>query len=107
MPKPMKQQGKNLVNNLKFKQQNLKEMSSMQRCFKTNQELVRRISNLLVERIQSIVVLKIDTFFVSLKEKIPNKSISEIHESIPLKIFSSMFRVLLRKIDCLSEKTGQ
>ena len=81
-------------------------MSSMQRCFKANQELVRGTLNLLVERIQSIVVFEIDVFFVSLKEEIPNKSVSEIRESLPLKIFSSMLRMLLRKIDLLSEKIG-
>ena len=42
--------------------------------------------------------------FVSLKEEIPNKSASEILESLPLKIFSSMLWMLLRKIDLSSEK---
>ena len=51
MPKPIICKVRNLVDDLTFKQQNLKEMSSMQRCFKTNQELVRGTSNLLVERI--------------------------------------------------------
>ena len=51
-------------------------MFSMQRCFKTNQKLVRGTSNLLVERIESIMVFKIDVFFVSLKEEIPKKSVS-------------------------------
>ena len=45
-------------------------MFSTQRCLKTNQELVRGTSNLLVERIQSIVVFKIEVFFVSLKENV-------------------------------------
>ena len=90
-----------------FKQQNLKEMSTMQRSSKTNQVLVRGRSNLLVERILSIVVFKIDVFFVWLKEEIPNNSISEIWESLPLKIFSSMLRMLLRKIDRSSEKIDQ
>ena len=49
---------------------------------------------------------KIDVFFVSLKEEIPNKSVSEILESIPLKKFSSMLRMLLKKIDLSSEKIG-
>ena len=79
----------------------------MQRCFKTNQKLVRGTSNLLAERIQSIVVFKIDVFFVSLKEEIPNKSISEILGSLPLKTFSSMLQMLLKKIDLSSEKIGQ
>ena len=64
----------------------------MQRCFKTNQELVRGTSNLLVER---FVVIKTDVFFVSLKEEIPNKSVSETLETLPLKIFSSMLRMLV------------
>ena len=38
-----------------------------------------------------------DVFFVSLKEEIPNKSVSEILGSLPLKIFSSILRILFRK----------
>ena len=72
-------------------------MFSMQRCFEKNQELVRGKSNLLVQRTKSNVVFKIDIFFVSLKEKIPNTSISKILESLPLKIFSSMLQMFLRK----------
>ena len=53
------------------------------------------------------MVFKIDAFFVSLKEEVPNKSVSEILESLPLKTFSSMIRMLLRKIDLSSEKIGQ
>ena len=53
------------------------------------------------------MVFKIDVFFVSLKEETPNKSVSEIRESLPPKIFSLMLRMLLRKIDCSSEKIGQ
>ena len=79
----------------------------MQRCFKTNQKLVRGTSNLLVERIESIMVFKIDVFFVSLKEEIPNKSVSEILGSLPLKTFSSMLRMLWKKIDLSSEEIGQ
>ena len=52
------------------------------------------------------MVFKIDVFFVSLKEEIPNKSVPEIRESLPLKIFSSMLRILLRTID-RSSKIGQ
>ena len=81
-----------------FKQQNLKEMSTMQRSSKTNQVLVRGRSNLLVERILSIVVFKIDVFFVWLKEEIPNKSISEIWESFPLKIFHQCFECCWEKL---------
>ena len=53
------------------------------------------------------MVFKIDVFFVSLKEEIPNKSVSEILGSLPLKTFSLMLRMLLKKIDLLSEKIGQ
>ena len=35
------------------------------------------------------MVLKTDVFFVSLKEEISNKSVSEIRELLPLKIFPS------------------
>ena len=76
----------------------------MLRCFKTNRELARGASNLFVERIQSIVAFKVDVIFVSLKKEVPNESVSEILESLPLKIFSSMLRMLLRKIDLSSEK---
>ena len=86
MSKPITWKGKNLLNDLTSKQQNLKEMSSMQRYFKINQELVRGTSNLLVERILSIVVFKIDVLFVSLKKEILNKSVSEIRESFPLNL---------------------
>ena len=57
--------------------------------------------------IKSVVVFKIDVLFVTLKEKIQNKSVSEILESLPLKTFSSMLRKLLKKIDLSSEKIGQ
>ena len=50
------------------------------------------------------MVLKLDVFFASLKEEIPNKSISEISESLALKTFSSMLWMLLRKINRSSEK---
>ena len=79
-------------------------MFSVLRCFKTNRELARGASNLFVERIQSIVAFKVDVIFVSLKKEVPNESVSEILESLPLKIFSSMRRMLLRKIDLSSEK---
>ena len=52
------------------------------------------------------MVLKIGVFFVSSEEEIPNKSVSEILESLPLKKFSSMLRMLLKKIDLSSEKIG-
>ena len=47
------------------------------------------------------MVFNIDVFFVY---QIPNKSFSEIQESLPLKIFLSMLRMLLRKIDRSSGK---
>ena len=50
------------------------------------------------------MVFKTDIFFASLKEEIPNKSVSEILESLPLKTFSLMLRMLLRKIDLSSKK---
>ena len=53
------------------------------------------------------MAFKIDVFFVSLKEEIPNKSVSEILGSLPLKTFSSMLQMLLKKIDLSSEKNGQ
>ena len=81
-------------------------MFLMQRCFKTNQKLVRGTSNLLVKRILSVVVFKINVFCVSLKEEIPNKSVSEFLGSLPLKTFSSMLRMLSKKVDLSSEKIG-
>ena len=42
------------------------------------------------------MVFKIDVFFKSLKEEIPNKSVSEILGSLSLKTFSSMRRRLLK-----------
>ena len=82
-------------------------MFSMPRCFKANEELARGTSNLLIERILSIVVFEIDVFFVSIKGEIPNKSVSEIIELLPLKTFSLILRLLLRKIDLLFQKNGQ
>ena len=73
-------------------------MFSMQRRFKTNQEFVRAI--------QSNVLFKIDVFLVSSKKEIPNKSICGFLESFSLKMFSSILRMLLRKIDLSSEKMG-
>ena len=53
------------------------------------------------------MVFKIDVFFVSLKEEIPNKSVAEIPGSLPLKTFSLMLWMLLKKIDLSFEKIGQ
>ena len=79
----------------------------MERCFKTNQKSVRGTSNLLVERMESIVVFKVDVFFVWLKEEIPNKSVSEILESRLLRTISWMLQMLLKKIYVSSWKIGQ
>ena len=43
------------------------------------------------------MAVKLDAFFVSLKEEIPNKSVSEILEALSLKTFSSMLWMLLKK----------
>ena len=52
------------------------------------------------------MVFKIDVFFVSLKEEIPNKSVSEILGSLPLKTFSSILRMLLKKLIFYLKKLG-
>ena len=64
-------------------------------------------SNLLDETIYSIVVFKIDVFFVFLKEELPNNSTSENLESFRFKILLSMFRMLFMRINLSSEKRGQ
>ena len=53
------------------------------------------------------MVFKINAFFVSLKEEMPNKSVSGILGSLSLKTFSLMRRMLLKKVDLSSEKIGQ
>ena len=52
------------------------------------------------------MIFKKDVFFVSLKEEIPNKSVTEVLESLLLKTFSSMLRMLLKKIVLSFEKLG-
>ena len=52
------------------------------------------------------MVFKIDVFFVLLKEEISNKSVSEILESLPPKIFSSRLPMLLKKINLSLTKLG-
>ena len=52
------------------------------------------------------MVFKIDVFFVSLKEEIPNKSISEILGSLPLKTLSSTLQMLLKKLIFHLKKLG-
>ena len=70
-------------------------------------ESKRGTSNLLNETICSIVVYKIDVFFVLLKEKLPNNSTSKNLESIRFKILLSMFRMLSMRIKLSSEKRGK
>ena len=68
---------------------------SMGVCY-TDQGSKRSTSNLLDETIYSIVVFKIDMFFVLLMEELPNNSTSENLESFRLKKLLSMFRCPLR-----------
>ena len=49
------------------------------------------------------MILKSDVLFRIIERRKTNKSVSEILESLPLKIFSSN-RILLRKIDLSCEK---
>ena len=56
-------------------------------------------SDLLDETIYSIVVFKINLFFVLLKEKLPNDSISENLELFRFKILLSMFEMLFMRIN--------
>ena len=69
-------------------------------------ESKRGTSNLLDETTYSIVVFKIDVFFVLLKEELPNNSTSENLESFKFKILLSMFRMLFIRINLSSEKEG-
>ena len=52
------------------------------------------------------MVFKIDMFFVPLNLEVPNKSVLEIEESLPIKIFSPMLRILQRKTDFSSKNYG-
>ena len=70
-------------------------------------ESKRGTSNLLDETIYSIVVLKIDIFFVLLKEELPNNSTSGNLESFRFKMLLSMFLMLFMGINLSSEKRGQ
>ena len=67
-------------------------------------ESKRGTSYLLDETIYSIVVFKIDVFFVLLKEQLTNSSTSENLESFRFKILLSMFRILSMRINLSSEK---
>ena len=66
----------------------------------SQEELKKGTSILLDETIYSIVVFKIDVFFVLLKEELPNNSTSENLESF-------RFKILLMRIKLSSEKRGQ
>ena len=71
------------------------------------EESKRGTSNLLDETIYSIVVFKMDVFFVLLKEEFSNNSTSENLESFRFKILLSMFRMLFMRINLSSEKRRQ
>ena len=70
----------------------------------TDKESERGTANLLVETIYSIVVFKIDAYFVSLKEEVPNNSTSENLESFRFKLLLPMFQLLFMRINRISEK---
>ena len=73
----------------------------------SQEELKKGTSILLDETIYSIVVFKIDVFFVLLKEELPNNSTSENLESFRFKILLPMFRMLFMRINLSSEKRRQ
>ena len=70
-------------------------------------ESKRGTSNLLDETIYSIVVFKINVFYVLLKEELPNNNTSKNLESFRFKILLPMLRMLLMRINLSSEKRGQ
>ena len=70
----------------------------------TDKESERGTANLLVETIYSIVVFKIDAYFVSLKEEVPNNSTSENLESFRFKLLLPMFQMLFTRINRSLEK---
>ena len=74
---------------------------------KHQKESKRGTSNLLYETIYLIVAIKINVFFVLLKEELPNNNTSENLESFRFKILLSMFRMLFMRINLSSEKRGQ
>ena len=69
--------------------------------------MIMGTSNILDETIYSIVVFKINVFFVLLKEELPNNGTSENLESIRFKRMLSVFRMLFMRINLSSEKRGQ
>ena len=64
-----------------------------------NQELIKGTSNILDETIYSIVVFKINVFFVLLKEQLPGKGTTENLDSFRSKILLLMFRMLFMRIN--------
>ena len=68
---------------------------------------IKRVKKRDDERTYSIVVFKINIFFVLLKEELPNNSTSENLESFRFKILLSMFQILFMRINLSSEKRGQ
>ena len=70
----------------------------------TDKESERGTANLLVETIYSIVVFKIDAYFVSLKKELPSNSTSENLESFRSKLLLPMFQLLFMRINRISEK---
>ena len=70
-------------------------------------ESKRGTSNLLDETIYSIVVFKINVFYVLLREELPNNNTSENLESFRFKMLLSMFRMLFMRINLSSEKRKQ
>ena len=74
---------------------------------KYQKESKRGTSNILDETIYSIVVFKVNIFFVLLKEELSNNNTSKNLESIRFERLLSMFRMLFMRINFLSEKRGQ
>ena len=74
---------------------------------KYQKESKRGTSNILDETIYSIVVFKVNIFFVLLKEELSNNNTSKNLESIRFARLLSMFRMLFMRINLLSEKRGQ
>ena len=74
---------------------------------KYQKESKRGTSTFLDETIYSIVVFKVNIFFVLLKEELSNNNTSKNLESIRFERLLSMFRMLFMRINFLSEKRGQ
>ena len=98
--------GNSLMKERKLKKNEVEEVNKTA-MHEYQRDSKRGTSNLLDETIYSIVVFKIDVFFVLLREELPNNSTSENLESFRFKILQSMFRMLSMRINLLSEKRGQ